>query len=465
MANKKPTVPTTEDIQHVKFLAATYGNQIVRRDNKFYDIEHLGTPLSRVDVEMKILNLIAEEHPNLPLNTGIIKSLFKLLIDTRHTDRARSFQVWSGATICEPGNPNRIVMKRGTVSADTWSEPEYRSLKVNSADLDVVGEFFDQFVQNEQDRGAFLNWTAWSLQNEGDKPAWAPFLYSRGKGTGKSTTARILIELFGVRNSVTQNNISKLTQQFNATVLTSKLVICEETQIKPGSTQANAIKTFITDPHVLIERKDLEAERAKQCCCFLFTSNYAPTWMEEGERRYLVIDVNHDGRSGGLRANEFSSLVGRVHEFLDEPANVARLYNALMQGELPEGFNAKSLNIADHQTPIMKRLQQASRQTIVDQLGELLNASGLVVLPEADVVEFVRKNLNANMNQPKHLMDDLEWEKTKVKWGGKDFARAIWVKPGYWIERGKIYGPDFEPVRVSDYLDRDGPFGEVEIIE
>ncbi|UWQ61853.1 hypothetical protein K3723_13430 [Leisingera caerulea] len=190
MANNKPTVPTTEDIQYVKFLAAAYGSQIVRRDNKFYDIEHLGTPLSRVDVEMKILNLIAEEHPNLPLNNGIIKSLFKLLIDTRHTDRARSFQVWSGATICEPGNPNRIVMKRGTVSANTWSEPEYRSLKVNSADLDVVGEFFDQFFQHEQDREAFLNWTAWSLQNEGDKPAWAPFLYSRGKGTGKSTTAR-----------------------------------------------------------------------------------------------------------------------------------------------------------------------------------------------------------------------------------------------------------------------------------
>jgi hypothetical protein len=33
-----------------------------------------------------------------------------------------------------------------------------------------------------------------------------------------------------------------------------------------------------------------------------------------------------------------------------------------MQRELPDDFNAKSLNIADHQTPIMKRLQQASRQ-------------------------------------------------------------------------------------------------------
>ncbi len=263
----------------------------------------------------------------------------------------------------------------------------------------------------------------------------------------------MLTELFGVGNSVTQNNVSKLTQQFNATVLTSKLVICEETQIKPGSAQGNAIKTFITDSHVLIERKGVEAERAKQCCCFVFTSNYAPTWMDEGERRYLVVDVDHDGRSGGPLANEFSELVGRVHQFLDDPASVGSLYNALMQRQLPEGFNAKSLNIADHQTPIMRRLQQASRQTIVDQRQELLNERGLVVLPEANVVDFVRKNLDANMNQTKHLMDELEWEKFKVKWGGKDFSRAIWLKPGHWIERGKIHGPDVEAVSVSDYLE------------
>jgi hypothetical protein len=356
-------------------------------------------------------------------------------------------------------------MKRGAVSSNTWSEPEYRRLKVNSADFGVVEEFFQFFFQNEHDRELVLNWIAWCLQNEGDKPTWSPFLYSRGKGTGKSTTCRILTELFGVENSVTQNNVSKLTQQFNATVLTSKLVICEETQIKPGSAQGNAIKTFITDPHVMIERKGVEAERAKQCCCFVFTSNYAPTWMDEGERRYLVVDVNHDGRSGGSRAQEFSELVGRVHEFLDDPANVGRLYNAFLQRSLPATFNAKSLNVADHQTPIMQRLQQSSRQTIVDQLEELLNEHGLVVLPEANVAGFVRKNLNANINQTRHLMIDLEWHKAKVKWGGKDFSRAIWVKPGFAVDRGKIHGPDFQTESVGDYLERHDLTADIEVIQ
>lgn len=448
----------------VQNLAKAYGNQYLRRDNKFYDIDHLGTPLSRTDVEQMILNRIHAEHPETQLTNEVYKGLFKLLIDLRHSDVERSFQVWNGTATCDPGNTSRLIPQRGAVSSNTWSEPAYRKLRVNAADFGVIDEFFQFFFQNEHDREMVLNWIAWSLQNEGDKPTWSPFLYSKGKGTGKSTTCRILTELFGVENSVTQNNVSKLTQQFNATVLTSKLVICEETQIKPGSAQGNAIKTFITDPHVMIERKGVEAERAKQCCCFVFTSNYTPNWMDEGERRYFVVDVNHDGRSGGARAQEFSGLVGQVHEFLDDPANVGRLYNSFLQRSLPETFNAKSLNVAEHQTPIMQRLLQASRQTIVDQLEELLNEQGLVVLPEANVVDFVRRNLNANMNQTRHLMDELEWQKAKVKWGGKDFGRAIWVKPGFVVDRGKILGPNFRTEKVSDYLERHDLTAEIEVI-
>ncbi|WP_297338716.1 primase-helicase family protein [Pseudophaeobacter sp.] len=206
---------------------------------------------------------------------------------------------------------------------------------------------------------------------------------SLGRGPSTARSARLTPEW--VSNWSTP---SFAVSRKYAWLLTSKLVVCEETQIKPGSTQANALKTFITDPFVLVERKGFEAERARQTCCFVFTSNFAPTWMEEGERRYYVMDVDHDGRSGGANADGFATLVGQVHQFLDDPANVGRLYNALMQRQLPEGFSAKSLNIAQLSTPIMQRLQQTSRQTIVDQLEELLNERGLVVLPEADVVQF-----------------------------------------------------------------------------
>ena len=301
MTNQTTPKLTEDQIVQVQFLARTYGDQIVRRDNKFFDLEHLGVALSRNDVEMMLINRIREEHPEIQVTPDLLRELFRLLVEKKHTDTERSFQVWNGSAICVPGDDTRLIKTRGAVSVNLWSEPEYRKLRVNSSEATVIEEFFSAFFQRVEDRDQFLDWLAWCVMNEAEKPAWAPFLYSRSKGTGKSTACRIVSELFGHSNTAVQNNISKLTQKFNSTVLTSKLVVSEETQVRPGSTQANAIKTYITDPYVLVERKGMEAERVRQCCCFLFTSNFAPTWMEEGERRYFVIDVNHGGCSGGAK--------------------------------------------------------------------------------------------------------------------------------------------------------------------
>jgi len=75
-------------------------------------------------------------------------------------------------------------------------------------------------------------------------------------------------------------------------------------------------------------------------------------------------------------------------------------------------------------------------------LKELLDAKKQNAIPESEVVEVVTGTLKANINTTKHLMSDLGWTKRAVKWGGVDYARQLWVRPGYTVERGRIYGPD-----------------------
>jgi hypothetical protein len=53
----------------------------------------------------------------------------------------------------------------------------------------------------------------------------------------------------------------------------------------------------------------------------------------------------------------------------------------------------------------------------------------------------VTTKLKANINQTKHLMSDLGWSKREVKWGGVDYARQLWIRPGYVVDRGRIHGP------------------------
>lgn len=45
-------------------------------------------------------------------------------------------------------------------------------------------------------------------------------------------------------------------------------------------------------------------------------------------------------------------------------------------------------------------------------------------------------------SQLPHVMQELGWQLDKVKWGSKDYARAIWVKQGYSLHRGRVSGPE-----------------------
>lgn len=95
-------------------------------------------------------------------------------------------------------------------------------------------------------------------------PSWAPFLYSQSKGTGKSTLCNLIAGLFGLENTATQNNVDQLTGRFSSTLLLSKLVICEETYLRPGSSQGNTLKMNITGVLMLDARKAFHIAKRKQ---------------------------------------------------------------------------------------------------------------------------------------------------------------------------------------------------------
>jgi len=435
--------------QLVKLLASQY----VRRDNRFYHIDRPTEAISRRDVEQTFMHVARRELPDIELTPDLLKAVFRVGIELQHNETALSIPVWGGEIRSVPGSSARLTWNNnGTVSLNCWILPEYRQLGVNEARYGRFGPLFRKLFPRPRERKMILDWVAWTLQNETNRPAWALLLYSKQKGTGKSTFCDVLKHLYGVQNSTAQNNVDSLVTRFNTQVLLSKLVICEELALRSLSKQSNTLKTFITDREVLSERKGREAELLPLVSCFVFTTNHLPTWLEPGERRYFIVQTDHDGFSSGPKAAEFGNIVAEVYDALDKPEEVASLYNALIDRQISEYFNPKSLNTELQGTAVMKQLLGTSGETVLDQLEEYLGSQARDVITQAKVKSYVVKELRQNGNRTRHMMQELGWTQHKLKWGGVDYARVIWAREDRHIADGNIIHPDGKVEAICDYL-------------
>lgn len=433
----------------VQQLATSY----VRRENRFYHIDRPNEPLSRLDVELAFLTPASRLVPKEKLSSALMKQVFDKAIVQRSSDPNRCIPIWTGALEPHPGNPaRRIQLESGSFVLNTWAEPKYRQLTHVVPSYGLFGEFFLTLFQRPAERRRVLDWLAWCLQHEDKKPNWAVMLYSAEKGTGKSTFCTIAEHLFGHGNTSVQNNIEKVAGKFNGPVLGNKLIVCEEVQLRPDSDVGNKLKTLITAAHTTSEHKGRNVEKVALFSCFLMNSNHLPLWLEAGERRVYVVDVGHEGHASGPQAATFSQLVKDVEAALRDDAQVAALYHALLQRKLADDFDPFSLNSALHGTEVMKRVLTSNTPATTQQLREFLGSEGTKAITEKDLRLYFTKEMRHSSNAIRHMMSELGWTRYEVKWGGVDYARAIWVAPQHSIDRGNIYGPNGYQKAVCDTL-------------
>jgi len=454
VANELEQVVKEMEVQEATDLVAMLSKQVsqwfVRYKNQFHLVERLSTHLTQTDVKRVCVPRFQKRFPDLNLseNHEVLRDVFQRSLVEAHNDPEQTVPIWNGSTRCCPEVSQAIIREGETVAINTWKAPAYRQLGVVEANTSMLDLFLEKIFPQEIDRRVAKDWLAWCLQNEADKPSWALFLYSRRKGTGKSTFCHLAGRLFGEENSITQNSISKLTGRFNKPLLDSKLVISEELQLKPDSPHGNTLKTYITEKVTTSEAKGRDVEKVQQCCCFLFTTNHIPLWIEADERRYYVIDADHSGYASGPDAEQFGEFVGELSAWLAEDRNVATLYNGLMQHRVSNDFNPRSLHLSSIQTPVMKRIMGGTREVLLDRLAERLAGLGRFAIPQEMLAKVFIEELKTSQNRLRHMMPELGWRSKTVKWGGVDHKRTIWIHEDYQVVGGRVKGPNSydEPV-------------------
>jgi Family of unknown function (DUF5906) len=398
--------------------------------------------MAATDVKRASLHQVKAAFPSIEITDQLWSEVCQHAINDTHTDRDQSIPVWDGTQSCKPDDETHLTWDEGLASLNTWRKPAYRDVDSDEADGALFEELLERIFSEADDRTVFKDWVAWNLQNEGDKPTWSVLLYSQSKGTGKSTLGRLLSLLFGPENSMPLNGVSKLTGRFNKTVMVRKFVTCEEVKLKPGTDAGNKVKALISEKEIAVEGKGTNTENIENVCVFLMTTNHFPHWIEPDDRRFYVIDVNHSGHASGPDHESFQDFMKVFYDHMERPENLKKLHNYLLAHQPSNSFNPRALNVAAVDTPIMRRITQASGEVLQQQLKETIDAGGRFAVPQGDLIKLFSDRLKANPNRIGHMMNELGWRPERAKWGGKDYARAVWVHPDYQVAQGRVTGPD-----------------------
>lgn len=429
---------TTKDNEEVLRIVSSW---YVKKAGSYHDVTNLQVKYQPHDIKHVIVHRMRETFPAWRASEQTWKDFFKVLLDppVNKLNPEKSIPVWSGKRVCLPSNPQKVIFREGTATVNIWEKPAYRQL------AGTPGSAFDKFIAyvipKEQDREVFLNWLAWTLQNEGKKPSWAVLLYSEKQGTGKSTLTDLMKALFGDKNTGRTNGVGKLVGRFNKEILENKLVIVEEVEVKRGSPQANSLKSLITENSTMVEAKGLPAYVEDIYCAFIMTTNHLPLWLEESDRRFFILEFDHQGyANGGPDHAGFTKLVGEIKKQIAHPKGLKGIYDTLMARDVPVDFGDK-LDVQKYATEIMRQLKDLSPDVAKQIVEEVLDARDILFVPVEHASKIINLYAPREINAQTHLFQELGWRKGKFAWGG-GAQKWAWVKEvdaKYPAARGKVW--------------------------
>jgi hypothetical protein len=196
-----------------------------------------------------------------------------------------------------------------------------------------------------------LNWMADGVQNRGEVIGTAPVLIGM-PGTGKGVLAHAYARLWGP-HSVTVTHPEHVLGRFSGHLIARRFVLIDEGTFGGNRREAGQLKTRITEPVVLLEKKGIDAIRMKNRMIFMLASNEASVVpADKNDRRWMIFEVGDNHREDRpyfaaiQRQLEDGGYEAMLHDLLqrdisEEPdprrvIKTAALFDQIIQAQGPE---------------------------------------------------------------------------------------------------------------------------------
>lgn len=137
-----------------------------------------------------------------------------------------------------------------------------------------------------------LGWMARLVQSP-EKPGEVALVFRGERGAGKSFFANVLGSLFG-RHYMAVSNSAHLVGNFNAHLREVVLLFADEAFFAGDKKHESVLKTIITEPRLVIERKGVDVETSANCIHLIMASNdFHVIPVGRKERRFFVLEATN----------------------------------------------------------------------------------------------------------------------------------------------------------------------------
>lgn len=225
--------------------------------------------------------------------------------------------------------------------------------KSDYVDVDKIAMFLRHVKEiiasdNENIYKYIMSWIAYLIQNPGKKTKTCLILIGK-QGTGKTIFTDIIAKLFGEYANNNLSDVDLITGQFNTELENKILIVLNEFNVQDKTTNKrsirNKMKTYITDDHITINRKNVNPYKVENVSNFIIVTNDKnPIWIEDGDRRYVVLDVSDEVKDNvDYFNNLFASL---TDDFYKNLFNYFRTYDI-------KDFNPSIIPITERKSRII----------------------------------------------------------------------------------------------------------------
>ena len=186
--------------------------------------------------------------------------------------------------VYDPGADTDIPTRAG-IDRNMYTPPEIAPIETRP---DWFLKHIEYLIPDKIERGHFLNYFAYLVQNPGKKVMHGVLIIGR-QGVGKSILARVFSQIFGAANVAAPHN-ENLSGNFTGWAKHCQLVIINELMQVDKKDFNNKIKPFISEPEIEIREMYKAPYTIKNCMNMLAFSNHDNAlYIDKDDRRWFVV--------------------------------------------------------------------------------------------------------------------------------------------------------------------------------